>query len=305
MARRIVLPAAADWRFELQDLVRATSGGFLFGIPLLYTMEVWWIGSFTGPAQMLAVLATTYLIVLLLNRTDGFRQLRPDSLKQSAIDSIEAIAIALLCALGTLLLLQQVTLETPLSEALGKIVLEATPFALGVALARSILQEDDDDDNSEGDARPNADKRPAEEAGAAPALTLLESDTLRDLGATLVGALIIAFNIAPTDEISMLEAAIAPPGLLAVIAASLALSYCIVFAAGFASQKRRQQQQGLFQHPLSETVISYLVSLLLAAAMLWFFHRLGPSDPWQLWFKDTLILGLPATIGGAAGRLAI
>lgn len=311
MARRIVLPAAADWRLEVQDLVRAMSGGFLFGIPLLYTMEVWWIGSFTEPPQMLAVLAATYLIVLLLNRTDGFRQLHPDSLKQSAIDSIEAMAIALLCALGTLLLLQQVTLETPLSEALGKVVLETTPFALGVALARSILQEDEDNGDGEDDSsaapegKPSKDEPAAASDKTAPAQKLLESDTLRDLGATLVGALIIAFNIAPTDEISMLEAAIAPSGLLAVIAASLAISYCIVFAAGFASQKRRQQQSGLFQHPLSETVISYLVSLLLAAAMLWFFHRLGLSDPWQLWFKYTLILGLPATIGGAAGRLAI
>ncbi|MEQ8961449.1 MAG: DUF2391 family protein, partial [Coleofasciculus sp. C2-GNP5-27] len=32
---------------------------------------------------------------------------------------------------------------------------------------------------------------------------------------------------------------------------------------------------------------------------------LSLSDPWFLWLRYTLLLGLPATIGGAAGRLAI
>ncbi|HEY9735401.1 MAG TPA: DUF2391 family protein, partial [Trichocoleus sp.] len=130
-------------------------------------------------------------------------------------------------------------------------------------------------------------------------------EALRDIGATLVGAIILASNIAPTDEVSMLEAAITPPWLLVMIGVSLVLSYCIVFAAGFAAQRKRRQQQGIFQRPITETVITYLVSLLSATLMLWFFHRVGPGDPWSLWFKQTIILGLPATIGGAAGRLAI
>lgn len=52
-------------------------------------------------------------------------------------------------------------------------------------------------------------------------------------------------------------------------------------------------------------MLSYLVSLLSAAFMLWFFHRLGPNDPWQIWLSYTIVLGLPATVGGAAGRLAV
>ena len=33
------------WKQELQEIISGASGGFLFGIPLLYTMEVWFIGS--------------------------------------------------------------------------------------------------------------------------------------------------------------------------------------------------------------------------------------------------------------------
>jgi len=39
--------------------------------------------------------------------------------------------------------------------------------------------------------------------------------------------------------------------------------------------------------------------------MLWFFQKLTFSDPWTMWLDHTLLLSLPATIGGAAGRLPI
>ncbi|HEY9877639.1 MAG TPA: TIGR02587 family membrane protein [Leptolyngbyaceae cyanobacterium] len=298
MARHLVFSPRKEWQLELTDLIRGLSGGFLFGIPLFYTMEAWWIGSSTGPPQMLALLAVTYVIVFLLNRTDGFRQIRPDGPWQAAGDSLEAIAIGVVCSLTMLILLRQITLQTPLNEIVGKTVVEGMPFALGVALARSILKADEDD-NQKGEKAPADSSQPSQSADA------VRKDTLADIGATLVGAIIIASNIAPTDEIPTLEAALTPPWLLLLMGVSLLLSYCIVFAAGFTSQKKRMQQKGLFQRPLTETVMSYLISLATAAAMLWFFHRVDLQDPWILWFKDTLILGLPATIGGAAGRLTI
>lgn len=103
----------------------------------------------------------------------------------------------------------------------------------------------------------------------------------------------------------MLATAVSGPWLLALIAASLLISYTIVFAADFSNQKKRHQQQGIFQDPFSETVIAYLISLFAAVFMLLLFDKLGFSDPWSTWLRYTLILGLPATVGGAAGRLAI
>jgi uncharacterized membrane protein len=45
--------------------------------------------------------------------------------------------------------------------------------------------------------------------------------------------------------------------------------------------------------------------LVSAAAMLAFFDKLALGDPWSTWLSYTLVLGLPTTVGGAAGRLAI
>lgn len=39
--------------------------------------------------------------------------------------------------------------------------------------------------------------------------------------------------------------------------------------------------------------------------MLWFFQKLTGSDPWFVWLRYGIILSLPASIGGAAGRLAL
>ena len=88
-------PTRNVWKEEINDLIRGASGGFLFGIPLIYTMEIWWIGSYTEPPLMLTVLAATFVVVFLLNRTDGFRQLHPDRSIKAAMDSVEALAIGI------------------------------------------------------------------------------------------------------------------------------------------------------------------------------------------------------------------
>jgi putative integral membrane protein (TIGR02587 family) len=305
--KRMSFPSQQEWSDEIQDIIRGAAGGFLFGIPLLYTMEVWWIGSYTEPPLMLAILATTFVIVFLLNRTDGFRQMSPDRPTQAATDTIEAIAISTICATLILVLLREITSTTPLDEALGKIVLEGVPFALGVALARSILQGDRFESSQAAERKEAAQETPSEQSGHPPSASKPSryNATLADIGATLIGTIIIAFNIAPTDEVPMLVAAASPPWLIAIVLASLLISYSIVFMAGFTTQQRRIQQQGPFQHPVTETLVSYLISLLAAALMLWFFHRLSFADPWTSWLENTVILGLPATIGGAAGRLAV
>ena len=97
---------------------------------------------------------------------------------------------------------------------------------------------------------------------------------MADIGATLVGALIVAFSIAPTEEVPTLVGAVQGPWLLVIVLVSLGISYIIVFQANLTRQQARQMQQGLFQSPMSETVMSYLVSLVAAAVMLTFFSTI-------------------------------
>jgi len=280
---------AGPWRGEATDLVRAVSGGMLFGIPLLYTMEVWWIGSETQTARMVGVLAFMFVPVFLLTRTAGFRTTKDIRWRDAAIDSIETVAIAVVSVFLLLVLLREITAATPLEEALGKIVYEATPFAIGSAIAQHVLRRgraegDDDSGESADDDDIHA--------------------TVVDVGATTIGAVFVAFNVAPTDEIPMLAAAMPAAWLIALVLASLVISYCIVFVAGFSDQEKRHNQPGILQHPITETVASYLVSLCVAGGMLWFFQRLAAEDPVTVTLSHVVVLGLPAAVGGAAGRLA-
>jgi putative integral membrane protein (TIGR02587 family) len=281
------------WKHEWHDLIRGACGGFLFGIPLLYTMEVWWIGSIATPPVMMMALVTGFVIALLLNRTAGFRKTKDIRLLDAVMDSVEALAIGLVCSGLMLVLLREITLQVPLHEVLGKVLFEGVPFTIGVALAAQILRGSRTDDTNSDDA-PQA-RSHADEMNA----------TIADVGATLIGALIIAFNIAPTDEVTVLAAAVSGGWLLAVMLASLLISYLIVFEADFSDQRKRMQQRGIFQRPLSETIACYLVSLIASAFMLFFFQRLNFQDPWTMWLHYSILLGLPATVGGAAGRLAV
>lgn len=282
------------WHQEFNDLIRGISGGFLFGIPLLYTMEVWWIGSSVEPLRLLIAITLTFTIVFLLNQTTGFRGTSDVRLSDALIDSVEALALGLFCTTCILVIFQEITLDTPLGEALGKLIYESVPFAIGVALSNQLLSDDSDEGQTQQKNQTKQPKRQKQLNG-----------TVSDIGATLIGAIIIAFSIAPTDEVPMLAAKASGPWFLALIATSLLISYVIVFAANFSNQKKRQQQQGIFQDPFSETVISYLTSLVAAVLMLWFFDKLNMGDPWSTWLSYTLILGLPTTVGGAAGRLAV
>lgn len=259
-------------------------------MPFLYTMEVWWIGSSAHMIRLLMALLLTFVIVFMLNRTAGFRQTSDIRAIDAVIDSVEALAIGIVCAGLMLILIQEITVQTPLNEAIGKVIYVSTPFTLGVALASQFLSSQEDEAQKNDDSASNQ---------------ATFNATFSDIGSTLIGAIIIAFNIAPTDEIPTIAAATGGLWLLAVMVASLLVSYAIVFAAGFTNQQKRQKQEGIFQHPYSETLISYLVSLLAACLMLVFFDKLHWQDPWHLWLSYSIILGLPATIGGAAGRLAI
>ena len=285
-----------DWQSEIKEIISGASGGFLFGIPLLYTMEVWFIGSYVKPPILLTIFGVTFLIVFLLNRIEGFRPQESETLLGAIAETVETIAIGMTCATLMLIILGRIDWQTPLIEIMGKIIFEGVPFSLGVAFSRSLLS---------GETTINRERRNKVAQKSSTGNSIIWHDTLADFGATLIGALFIAFSIAPTDEIAVLAASASAFWLITIILTSLAVSYGIVFAAKFTNYSQRYQQQGLFQSPQSETIISYLISLIAGLLMLWFFQKIAFSDPWYIWLRYGIILALPASIGGAAGRLTV
>jgi putative integral membrane protein (TIGR02587 family) len=287
--RRLREHPQGSWRGELQDILRAVSGGFIFATPLLYTMEMWWIGTTAELWKLMLFLGFAALISLALARTrsGGFKEetSRFATLEQAA----DGVAIGLVGALIVLTVLNRIQLGDPLESVLGKVIVQAVPISIGSAVANAIFSRragrtlDGDEESGE-----------AQSAGEA---------FIADFGATAIGAVFLAFSIAPTDEVPMVAAELDYAHALALIALSLVLTYVIVFVSEFGTGQH--EQQGPFQSPVTETVLAYILSLLIALAALFLFDRIEWGDPLGEIVAMVLVLGLPASIGGAAGRLVV
>lgn len=298
------------WATELDDLMRGASGGFLFSIPLLYTMEAWWIGSSSGPPRMALALLIACALVFILTLTGGFRANETNRLSDAVVETVQALGVSLVFSAAILFLLRRVTVATPIEEALGKIIFEALPFAVGMALGNELLGggQGDEKGGGEGQGRQGRGGRRQddsgkgnEEQGGASELKA----TFSDLGASAIGAAFVAFSIAPTEEVPMLAAGLTPPWLLGVMATSLAISYMIVFESDFGNAEGRHAQSGAFQSPVGETVAAYLIAMAVSALLLILYGQIRLDDPWPVWLGHTIVLALPAAVGGAAGRLAV
>lgn len=285
-----------QWEEALEDALRGIGGGLVFGVPLLYTMEVWSLGQTAEAGHALIALALTFAAVSLLVASSGFRR-RPDLTRLDVIvDVVIAVGLGLFSVAVVLVILQRVTLATPLATAAQVMMFEAAPFAIGAAVATEVFSRTADQPQRQQQERRGRRGRDDEQEGA--------RGTVWDLGATAVGATFIGLPIAPTDEVPMLASGIEEPWLAVLVATSLLVTYAIVFIAGFSDEKRRRQQVGVLQHPAMETAAAYLVSLGVSVSMLWFFGNLD-ADPFSAWVAHIVVLGFPASIGGAAGRLVV
>ena len=294
---------ADDWGFEREgrDLLVAITGGAIVGMPLLYTMEMWSSGLRLGPSQQLALLVGTLFINWLFSTVSGFRH--EYGVLSAALESVTAVGIGLVFSGLILWLVGEVSLADPTPEIFGKVLFQTVPVSLGVSVADAHVRgkrrdgEDDEDSQSQGKARQSP----------RPSRSELERQQLRqdvrDVSATLSGALLFSINIGPTEEVILIAGRLAAPQLAAVVLASLLLCYIILFASGV--KDHPVHIPSLVQSPLAETVITYAASLLVALGLL-----VVLGEPEAVGSVDSLVaatvaLGLPTAVGGAAGRLAL
>jgi putative integral membrane protein (TIGR02587 family) len=277
-----------SWAKELDDLIRAFSGAFLFGTPLLWTMEMWWIGTFVELWKLLIFLVLAFAVNVHLTYFAGFKEQR--TFHASLTQAVEAVAVGVVTSVIVLLVLNRISLGDPLDTVLGKVAIQAIPLSIGASAANALLAMrnnggEGDDEEPEPDSPWRA--------------------VLNDLGATIAGGIFIGFSIAPTAEIPTLAAELGYWHEIALVGLSLLVTYAIVFESDFSPQRRQKETRGLFQRPITETVMAYFVSLFVALVALYLFDQFEISDPIFPVISQVLVLGLPTAVGGAAGRVVI
>lgn len=276
---------------ELREFLRGVSGAFLLGIPLLYTMEMWFIGEVLSETEILSLLGFGFIMNYALASLGGFR-------KQTLIagtleEAVDAMAVGIVTSIVVLAALNRISWHRPFDTNIGMIALEAVPLSIGTSLSNLLFARAGNDNRENTSSQHHRAKQ-----------STIFQRTMTDIGATIAGAAIIGFSIAPTEEVTMLANELGPAHEFALIFLSLITTYSIVFISGFDPQGE-MSDHGIFQHPLTETSMSYVVALGLSFVLLLLFNQVSLDDPLQHIVSQVLVLGFPAAIGGAAGRIAI
>ncbi len=269
-----------------QDLVRAGGGGLLIGLPLLFTMEMWWHGFLLPPAKILVLLGVAFVIVIGYSTLSGFR--RDRNAVQLLVDSVETMGIAAVVATLALLALGRIGPDDGLREVVGKVALQMIPIAFGASLAATQLAAPGDDDGDTGSS-----------AAARAAV-----GTVGRLFVAAGAALLFALNVAATEEPMLLGIEASPWLLLGVIAGSYLVTLAIVFYADFRGGRTAAIGDGPLSGPFTETAAAYAISLVVSLLLLWSFGRtegMGPS----VIVGQVVMLGVVASFGAAAGRLLV
>jgi putative integral membrane protein (TIGR02587 family) len=274
---------------SLREYARGLAGGLLFSLPLLYTMEVWWAGFVAQPSRLLGYFLVGFLLLFAYNRYSGLR--RDASWLEVAFEAFEEMGLGLLLSVLMLWLLGQIQAAMPLSEILGKVVVEGVTAAIGISVGSAQLGGSGEDDQGMDQGKGGGD----EPDTGLPAQIALAA----------CGAILFASNVAPTEEIVMIAAEASRWKVLGLALLSLGLCALVLFYSGFTGSERLipEGERG-WAAVVSRTAVNYAVALAASAFILWFFGRFtGVSAAACL--AQTVVLGVAGALGASAGRLLL
>jgi putative integral membrane protein (TIGR02587 family) len=263
----------------LEEVVRDLGGALLFGVPVVYTMEVWWLGE----ASNLSTLGVMVLLGALVAGALRWSTIGAIGLPGALLAGLRCAAMSLALAVVLAWLIGELALDDSLAKVLGVAAAIGIPLSLGAALGAVLFRD------------PGA--REGEET---------DTDDVpvgRDLAAAALGALFVALPVAPTEEVPLVAASIDVWRLAALPIACLAISYAILFASGFLAHRGRARDIDL-RTAVWATGASTATGLVVAAALLVAFGMLDTASPPAEVARSIAALAIPAVVGAAAGRLA-
>ncbi len=273
---------------SLKDYGRGITGGLLFSLPMLYTMELWWTGFIASSLQLIIYFIVGMFLLMVYNHYVGIHG--EHTLLQGFEESIEEMGLAFVLTVFVLWIMGRLTPEMSINEISGKIIVEAVTVAIGISVGKSQLsgESSEDKDKSKDEQKKN-DKNPP---------------LLRSVNIALCGAILIASNVAPTDEIVLiaLESEIYKLLIIALIAVGIGGS--VLYYINFKGAEKVVREPSNFKEVVIGTIIMYAVALASSAFMLWFFGRFENLSLYGI-VAETVVLAFPAALGASAGRLLI
>lgn len=278
------MPAAARTsahpnRAYAVGLGRAFAGAIIFSLPLLMTMEMWWFGFALEPGRLLAFALANFLVLIGLSRVAGFEETH--SRLEDLLDAFAAYAVAAIASAFVLLLIGVIEPGMPAREIVGKIVVQSVPASFGAMIANKTLGEEEE----------------------AEAHERWRATYPGQLFLMLAGAIFLAFNVAPTEEMVLIAYRMTAWHAIALVIVSILLLHMLVYSFGFAGQ-RGHGGRGSAAMLLHYSLAGFGIAVAVALFVLWAFGRTDGADPAHIAIMAA-VLAFPASIGAAIARLVV
>jgi putative integral membrane protein (TIGR02587 family) len=277
--QRVAAGANRDYAL---GLARAFGGAVIFGLPLLMTMEMWSLGFSSHPLRLLIFLAVNFFILVGLSRFGGFE--RTYGLSEDVLDAFAAYGVGILASAAILFLFGVLEPGMALDELVGKIAVQSVPGSFGAMLARKQL--------GGGESEPD-EQHALRSAGYGGQLFLM-----------LAGALFLAFNVAPTEEMVLIGFLMSPWHSIALVLVSLLLLDVLVHALGVAGQKAVAEGDSYRRNFITYSVVGYGIALIVSLYVLWTFGRTDGATLSEV-AGMAVVLAFPGAIGAAIARLVV
>ncbi len=275
--RELTYPSTTEFAV---DAARAFAGALIFALPMLMTMEMWWLGFHIDPLRLALLLVVMFPLLVRLSRYSGIRQTA--SIWDDIADALVAVAIAAPAAGIVLWVFGMVTPEMPVREILGKIAIQTFPGSLGAMLARSQFGSETQQEKDE-------------EAGQSYG---------GELFVMTAGALFLSLNVAPTEEMAAIAHSMQVWQELALLLLTLFLMHGFVYAFEFGGTHRPQQHETFWSLFARYTVVGYVLVLAVSLYVLWTFGRTDDMALSEI-LSMTIVLSFPGALGAAAARLIL
>jgi putative integral membrane protein (TIGR02587 family) len=264
-----------------RGIARAFGGAVLFAVPLLMTMEMWQLGFSMSRTRLAIFVAATLPMLIGLSYYSGFE--KTQSFAEDIEDAFVAYATGWIASALMLFLFGMIGPHMPPGEVIGKIGIQSVPASIGAIVARKQLQARDGGSGGEREDRA----------------------TYRgELFLMAAGAVFVAFNVAPTEEMLLIAYTMTPWHALALAFISVLMLHGFVYTVGFAGQEERPDYAGFWLTFLHFTIAGYGIALLVSLYVLWIFERTTGIAPPEIAMM-MVVLGFPASLGAATARLIV
>jgi putative integral membrane protein (TIGR02587 family) len=241
------------------------------------TMEMWELGFTMSPRRLGLLLLVTLPLLVGLSHYMGFED--TFGIRDDVVDAFVAFAVGFAASAAVLALFSVVKPGMAAHEIIGKIALQAVPGSIGAMFAQSEL------------GGPGKDKK--RHAGYCGEIFIMAA-----------GALFLAFNVAPTEEVVLIAQKMSAWHSVALALASIVIMHAFVYAVEFHGQVTLHPHTPLWSVLLRFTVIGYAVCLLISLYLLWNFGRIEGLPFFEI-ASVIIVLGFPAAVGAAAARLIL